>query len=393
MKLLILAGEIYTPSERIERGFILVSGERVEALGPERALGAELRDSADEVIEAGDLIAAPGFIEVHINGAGGRDAAEGTAESLSVISRTLARFGTTSFLPTIITAPEAEMLRALEGLADAMDEIEGGARPLGIHMEGPFLSAARRGVHPAEHLRLPDVRFLEKAWRAARGKLKIITLAPELSGALELIRGARALGAVAALGHSDARYEQALAAIEAGASHAVHVYNGMRSFNHRDPGILAAALGDDRLSAEIIADGIHVHPAAVDIFVRAKARDKIVLSTDAISAAGMPDGRYLLSGREIVVRDGACRDREGRLAGSSLMQDRALRNLIAWTGISFQDALAAASLNAARALGLEDRGALAPGNYADIIILDKQLEVMRTIVAGRTVYSKGNRGG
>ncbi len=393
MKLLILAGEVYTPSERIERGFILVSGERVEALGPERALGAELRASADEVMEARDLIVAPGFVEVHINGAGGRDAAEATAESLSVISRTLTRFGTTSFLPTIITAPEGEMLRALEGLAEAIGGIEGGARPLGIHMEGPFLSAARRGVHPAEHLRLPDVRFLEKAWRAARGKLKIITLAPELSGALELIRAARALGAVAALGHSDARYEQALAAIEAGASHAVHVYNGMRLFNHRDPGILAAVLSDDRVSAEIIADGIHVHPAAVDIFVRTKARDKIVLSTDAISAAGMPDGRYLLSGREIVVKDGACRDREGRLAGSSLTQDRALRNLIAWTGISIEDALAAASLNAARALGLEDTGALAPGNYADIVILDKRLEVVRTIVAGRIAYSKENRGG
>jgi N-acetylglucosamine-6-phosphate deacetylase len=385
MNKIIIAGEIYTPFEKVVGGAILIQGEKIADVTREVKFPPW---PEAEVIDASDQIAVPGFIDLQINGAGGGDLMEGSYESLALVARTLARFGTTAFLPTIITAPESEILRALDGISAACARIENGATPLGIHLEGPFLSKTKRGTHPPEHLRTPELGLLERAYQASRGKLKIITLAPELDGGLKLISAAAEMGIIPSLGHSEATYEQALRAIEAGARHSVHVFNAMRPFSHRDPGIIAALLNDERISTEIITDGIHVHPAAVKLFTRAKRLDQIVLSTDSISAAGMPDGTYRLGGRYIQVTGGACRDAEGRLAGSSLTQDRALRNLIAWSGLSLREALMTATVNPAKVLGLDSKGILAAGCDADVVLLNSKLEVQKTIIKGRVAYNK-----
>ncbi|MBI1748568.1 MAG: N-acetylglucosamine-6-phosphate deacetylase [Acidobacteria bacterium] len=407
----ILAGAAYTPERCLRQAAIFVANGGIAGVmecpardtptEPFRRKLLETFGSAAEVgkvdreawihadwIEAWDGIVAPGFIELHTNGIGGFDAMDPRPESLSGMARALARYGTTAFLPTVITAPKPYIMQALSTLADAMAYISDGASPLGIHLEGPFLSPCRRGTHPAAHLQPPALALFQEFFEASRGHLRVFTLAPELKGALGLIERAAGLGVIPALGHSDATYEEAQQGIEAGARHSVHLFNAMRAFNHRDPGIVGAILSDDRISAEIITDGIHVHPVAVQILVGAKRLDKIVLSTDSISAAGMADGPYKLGGKRVVVINGACRDDEGRLAGSSLTQDRALRNLMAWTGISPADALATATLNPACVLGLNNKGRIREGADADLVILSRQWEVERTFVQGRTVFQK-----
>lgn len=411
----ILAGSVYAPEPQRAPAAVFTEGPRIVGIIPaprrealteayRRALlqqaSTEFLATTDgaapwlsaEWIEAWDRILTPGFIEVHTNGAGGYDAMDSAPDTLIQMARVLARFGTTAFLPTLITAPKAEILRGLTSLAQAVETARGGATPLGIHLEGPFLSPSRRGTHPMECLRPPTIEFLTEALDAARGRLKILTLAPELPGALEVIERLRRDGVIAALGHSDATYEETQQGIEAGARHAVHLFNAMRPFNHRDPGIIGAILNDDRISAEIITDGIHVHPQVVRTLFRAKRRDGIVLSTDSISAAAMPDGGYLLSGKRVTVTGGVCRDADGRLAGSSLTQDQALRHLMAWAEISAAEAVAAATVNAARVLGLENKGRIRPGADADLVLLSDRWEVETTIVLGEIVYRKNTQG-
>lgn len=382
MDKIVRAKEIYTPFEKIENGAVRIrDGTIVDIINGDLPKGVEY-------IEARDQIVAPGFIEVQVNGAGGADAMDGSAEKLAHMAETLARFGTTAFLPTIITAAEEHILRVLAGLGAAMDDMKSGAIPLGLHLEGPFLNLSKRGAHPAEHVRPPSLPFLERAYKASNGKLRMLALAPELEGALLVIRRAVEMGIVVALGHSDATYDQAIKAIDAGATHCVHIFNAMRTLHQREPGIIGAILSDDRIHAAIIADGVHVHPALVKTIVKAKGRERVVLSTDGTAATAMPDGKYLLGGRYFTVENGVCRDEEGHLAGSSLTQDRALRNMLSWTGLSLREALITATANPANVLGLKNKGVIAPGADADLVFLSSNLEVQKTMINGEVVYSK-----
>ncbi len=262
--------------------------------------------------------------------------------------------------------------------------MEAAARPIGIHLEGPCLSRARRGVHPEQYLQNPSPRLLEKVVEAAQGTLKLITLAPELPGALELIRECVACGIRVAIGHTDATFDDALAAIEAGATHATHTFNAMRPLEHRSAGAIAAILARPELTADIIADGVHVDPAVVELFLRCKGMDRAVLITDAISAAGMPDGTYKLGELDVEVKGSRC-ESGGRLAGSVLTLDRAVRNVHAFAGWSLQDALRLATSNPARVLGRTALGTLQPGVPADIVVLTPQGEVVTTFVGGRNI--------
>jgi N-acetylglucosamine-6-phosphate deacetylase len=264
-----------------------------------------------------------------------------------------------------------------------------GAVPLGLHLEGPFISLARRGTHRAANLQAPNP-LLFAEWTRSRGVVKLITIAPELDAAETVARLAHDADVVVAIGHSDASYDQARAAIDKGACYAVHTFNAMRPFTHRDPGVVGAILDDERVFAEIIADGVHVTPEVVRIFSRAKRIDRVILATDAISATGMPDGNYVLGTDSVRVTGGVCRDAEGRLAGSTLTQDAALRNYIQWTGARIEDALMGLTRNPARALKLAGRGEIAPGARADLVLLDQQLRVVKTLVAGKLVYSWTN---
>src|SRR5436309_776978 len=313
---------------------------------------------------------------------------EGTYESLNVMSRTLSRHGTTSFLATTVSSPPDVLTAAIEKLGALIPTSFDGAQPIGIHLEGPFISTAKRGTHRAANVIAPDAGLLEKWIRAANKTLRLVTLAPELPGADELVPLAREQGVSLAMGHSNATFEQARSAVERGFSYAVHTFNAMRAFSHRGSGIVGEVLADDRIFAEIIPDGVHVDPAVVRLFGRAKGKERVLLVSDAISATGMPDGRYVLGGDTVEVVNGVCRDGEGRLAGSTLTQEIALQNFAEWTAWSIEDALLGLTLNPARALRLEKKGVLDAGADADVVLMDHSFRVMKTYVKGKLVFDR-----
>ncbi len=388
------AERLLTPTHAVEHPVVMVEQGRVLEISARRErpvpAGVSTTDFADGVI-------APGYIDLHIHGSAGYDVMSDSAEALPAIEQLLARHGVTSYFPTTVTAPMDATLRALERLADAIESRKlerertngNGTRravPLGIHIEGPFLSHARRGVHPPENLLAPTLASFERLWEAARGRIRMMTIAPELEGAPEVIAEAARHGVLVSLGHSDADFEEAERGIAAGALHATHTFNAMRplshnSLDHRNPGILGAVLTDRRVSADIIADGIHLDPAIVKLVACAKGPEQTVLITDGTSATGMPDGRYRLGSFEVEVRDGKCMA-DGRLAGSVLTMDRAVRNLARFAEWSWPQAVAAASRNPARVARIADKGVLAAGADADFVVLNGESEVLRTFVGG-----------
>jgi N-acetylglucosamine-6-phosphate deacetylase len=314
---------------------------------------------------------------------------EGTPEALSVVATTLALHGTTSFVATTVTASADDICRSSEGIAKYIatqhEPHEPRAEVLGIHFEGPFLSEIRRGVHPAEWLRLPSAELLSRFLAAAGGNARILTLAPELLGAMPCIDAAIKAGVVVGIGHTDATYEQARAAIAHGAHHAVHVYNAMRPFSHRDSGVIGAILTTPNVTAELIADGVHVEEAAMRLLLQAKSSDCVILVSDGISATGMPDGKYVLGQFEVTVTGGVCRNSEGKLAGSTLTLDKALRNVMA-LGKSFADTTRMLTLNPAGLLGVEfKKGALRVGADADVVLMDHAMQISGVWVRGMAV--------
>jgi N-acetylglucosamine-6-phosphate deacetylase len=380
---LLHAARALTPTTEIPDAGILVRDGVIEAIGPRQ--GLSLPSGASE-ISAGGQTAIPGFIDVHIHGAGGHDVMEGTERSLSTVAKTLARHGTTSFLATTVTASPEDTCRSVEGIAryigQQFEALPPKAEVLGIHYEGPFLNRARRGVHPAEWVQLPSTDLLQRFLQAAAGNVRILTMAPEVLGAVPCIRAARDAGIVVAMGHTDATYEQARAGIALGVRHAVHVYNAMRPFSHRDSGVIGAVLTSPEVTAELIADGVHVEEAAMRILLQAKGAGRVILISDGLSATGMPDGKYMLGNLEVTVVDGLCRNSEGKLAGSTLTLDRALRNVVA-LGVPFQDAVRMLTANPAKLLGIEfKKGALRIGADADIVLLDENLQVANVWTRG-----------
>jgi len=321
---------------------------------------------ARETIDLSGRLVVPGFIDLHVHGGGG---AHFMAEDFAAAVEHHASHGTTRLLATTVTASAPELLAAVRSIAASGDP-----RILGVHLEGPWLSERRRGAQEAAALRPPDRRELDAL--LAAGPVRLVSLAPELPGALELIQAVVAAGAVASLAHTDATYEQAIAAIEAGARHATHTFNGMRPLHHREPGVVGAVLDREEVTCEVIADGHHVHPAIVRLLARST---RTALVTDAIEAAGRPDGDYRLGATPVTVRDGRVLTPDGVLAGSTLAMDDAVRNAVAW-GIALADALAMASTVPAAVLGLR-KGRIAPGYDADLTILDADLRAVGTLVA------------
>jgi len=388
----ILAGTIYTPTEEIQNGIILIDGHRITKVGPREQVKIP---SGATVVDNQDRVVVPGFIDVHIHGASGHDLMEGTPEAVSAVGTYLARHGTTSYLATTVTATLERTLHAARSLAEMIEASHAshgvtdkipGAQPLGVHFEGPFLNSKKRGAHPVSQLRKPSVEIAERILDAAGNTARIFTLAPELEGALTVLEYVRSRGVRIGLGHSNATYEETARAIAAGATHAVHVYNAMRPFMHRDSGIIGAVLTDNRVTAELICDGVHVDVPAIQLLVRAKGIDRIILASDSSSGAGMPDGNYRLGNFTVHVAGGVCRTVEGNLAGSTITLDAALRNLMSFTGFSYAACLPCAALNPARLLGLEKvKGVIAPGADADLAVLDRNYYVTQTYVRGRPV--------
>lgn len=381
MTTIITASRLITPIEWIESPIVVVEDGHITAL----------RSRSDAEIPAGrlldfpDLILAPGFIDIHIHGGAGRDAMEADESALAQIEHQLVRHGVTAYLPTTVTASQEKILNALNGLGKLIgtaNKNPGRAVPLGIHLEGPFISHEKRGVHPPQDLLPPSPQALERFWQASAGTIRMMTIAPELSGAVETIQYARTLGVHSSLGHSNATYQEAQSGIAAGADHATHTFNAMRPLDHRDPGILGAVLENDDLTADIIADGIHVHPSILNLFLRAKGEGRAILITDAISATDMPDGVYSLGGLEVQLSNGRC-EYQGKLAGSVLTLDRAIRNVMTFAGWKVQQAVRLATLNPAQRLGITDqRGLLATGRRADLAVLTPEGQLAHTIIGG-----------
>ncbi|HTC62700.1 MAG TPA: N-acetylglucosamine-6-phosphate deacetylase [Candidatus Saccharimonadales bacterium] len=383
--IVIRTDRLFTPFEEIQDAILVIRGGKISAMGRR---GEVDTPRGIREINAREKIVVPGFVDLHIHGAGGHDVMEGTTDALEAIAATVAIHGTTSIVATTVTASEIETCASVKGIAthilrsweSAPRELS--AEILGIHFEGPFISAARRGVHPSKWIATPSSEIFEEILKKARGTAQIITLAPELPGALDLIADARRAGLVISLGHTDATYEQAMAAIEAGATHAAHVYNAMRPFSHRETGVLGAVLTSPKVSAELIADGVHVDEAAMRILVEMKTPERVILVSDGISATGMPDGRYQLGKFEVKVSKGVARNAEGKLAGSTLTLDRALRNMVA-LGVPFPSALRMITANPARQIGLAARkGILAVGADADLVLLNDKLEVSGVMTKG-----------
>jgi len=383
--IVIHADRAFTPFEEIPDAIVVIQGSKISAVGPRGKV--DLPRGMREINAHGRTIV-PGFVDVHIHGAGGHDVMEGRREALEIISATVAAHGTTSLVATTVTASEKETRDSVAGIAHFILNTsqyptrELSAEILGIHFEGPFISPARRGVHPAKWIVPPSPELLAQLLEEARGTAQILTLAPELPGALDLIAAARRAGLVVSLGHTDATYEQAQAAIEAGASHAAHVFNAMRPFSHRGTGVIGAVLTSPKVSAELIADGVHVDEAAMRMLVELKTPERVILVSDGISATGMPDGKYQLGMFEVKVSSGVARNAEGKLAGSTLTLDRALRNMVA-LGVPLPSALRMVTANPARQIGLGARkGVLAPGADADLVFLDDKLEVSGVMTRG-----------
>jgi N-acetylglucosamine-6-phosphate deacetylase len=379
------AATLFTPLERVEQPLLLVEdGSIVEVTSRAHR---EAPAGSRELDFPGGILA-PGFVDIHIHGGAGHDVMEAGADALPPGERLLARHGVSSYFPTTVTAPLDATLSALARLADAIEAGDGGspsaelrARPRGIHLEGPFISHKRRGVHPPENLLPPSLAAFDRFWQAARGHIRVMTIAPEIPGAVEVITEATRRGVCVSLGHSDADLTAARAGVAAGARHATHTFNAMRPLDHRDPGILGEVLNDSGISADIIADGIHLDPAVVQLFLRAKGPEAAVLITDATAATGMPDGRYRLGSLEVEVKDGKCLA-GGKLAGSVLTMDRAVRNVMLFARWDLQQALRLATLNPARVAGLESAGVLKPGAPADLVVLSPNGEVRNTMIRG-----------
>jgi N-acetylglucosamine-6-phosphate deacetylase len=386
MRTIFTAARLFTPVEEIRNPLLVVEGGTIAALSSRSA--NDIPPGAT-VVDFGDAILAPGFFDIHIHGGAGLDVMRAAPEELPRLGQFLIKHGVTGYFPTTVAAPLDATCASLERLADTIEASPTNgsgsvhARPLGIHLEGPFLSHKRRGVHPPEFLVSPTVEIFDRLWQAARGHVRMLTIAPEIPGAMEVITEAARRKVCVSIGHSDAELPAAQQAVKAGARHATHTFNAMRPLDHRQPGILGEVLSDDTITADLIADGIHVSPEVVKVFLHSKGRERAVLITDAISATGMPEGRYQLGPIEVEVKDGKC-TANGSLAGSVLTMDRAVRNVTKFSEWSLRDAVRAATLNPAHAVGMADsRGTLKPGASADFTVLNSSGEVLKTIVAGR----------
>jgi N-acetylglucosamine-6-phosphate deacetylase len=384
------AQRLYTPQEEIQHPLVFIEDGLISKLSS--SARSEVPSNVTEIDltrDFPDAILAPGFVDIHMHGSAGLDVMSASAAELPHLNRFLTKHGVTGYFPTTVAAPLDQTCAALGRLADAIEAghsshtSNGGvqAQPLGIHLEGPFLSHKRRGVHPPENLVDPTLEIFECLWQAARGQVRMMTIAPELPGALEVIAEAARRKVCVSIGHSDAVAEAARAAVHAGARHATHTFNAMRPLDHRDPGILAEVLNDGQLTADIIADGIHVAPEVVQLFLNAKGKDGAVLITDATAATGMPDGTYQLGPIQVEVKNGRCM-MDGKLAGSVLTMDRAVRNVIRFANWTLRDAVRAATSNPAHAVGLAQRGVIAREAEANLVLLNPAGEVLKTMVRG-----------
>ncbi|MDR7555631.1 MAG: N-acetylglucosamine-6-phosphate deacetylase [Armatimonadota bacterium] len=360
-----------------------LSGPGIVEIEDDRIAAVTEGDRPGPALDACEDLVAPGFVDLQVNGAAGCDFLHPTPEGFAAASAHLLRTGTVAYLPTLVSAPHDQLQQALAFFAARMHDPACAPRIAGVHLEGPFLSRARPGAHPVEHLQPPSISFIGRLLDEFQGVVRLVTLAPELDGALEVIDFLARRGVLVAVGHTDATFAQAWAAFERGARLATHLFNAMRPLHHREPGVVGAALAHPEVTCTVVADLVHLHPAVLAHVIAAKTPARVALVTDAVAAAGTVGGTATLGDRTVVVRDGAPRLPDGTLAGSVLTMDAAVRHVCA-LGVDLADALRMASVTPGALLGRSP--GLAPGAPADLVVLDASLRVRATIVRGRLIW-------
>ncbi len=379
----IYGATIYIPHEQIMDGAILIEGGIIQQVGSTRDM---LHTADAQLVNATSLFLAPGFIDLQFNGGFGHYFTS-DPDSIWLVAAELPRFGVTPFIPTVITSPLKIFSKAQNSLAHGNTSGKSGATPLGLHFEGPFLNPLKIGAHNPEYLCLPSLDAITD-WSPENG-VRLVTLAPELPGALELVERLTTRGIVVSAGHSMATYAEALAGLDTGIRYGTHLFNAMRPLEHRQPCVVGALLSDSRCVVGIIPDGIHLHPAIVELVWAVKGSERLTLVTDAMAAFGMPPGHYQIDHREVTVTEIDARLPDRTLAGSVISLDEALRNFIAFTQSPLSEVLKTITLTPATLLGMDDqRGQIVPGYIADLVLLNPDLVVTQTIVGGQVMYSK-----
>ena len=390
---LLISGATVVASEGLwSPGWLVAAGGRIQALGPGETPGGVRAEvtALGTVVDGRGCVLLPGFIDVHVHGGDGADAMDADAHGLRRLARFHATHGVTALLPTTWSAPPAALEAAVGAIADAAGPVDGGATIVGAHLEGPWINPARAGAQDPAGIRPPDAAEARRLLDLGRGVVRLVALAPEMPGSGDVIGECRERGLVVAAGHTEANWGEMVAAVAAGVGHVTHTFNAMAGLGHREPGTAGAALAMPELRCELIADGYHVHPGAMAVLARAKGPGGVVLISDAVRAAGLPEGDVDLGGRTAQYCCGAVRLADGRLAGSVLTLDVALRHFAAATGGGWPDLARAAAGNAADALGLATKGRLAAGLDADLVLLaeDGAGDVVLTVVEGRIVHRR-----
>jgi N-acetylglucosamine-6-phosphate deacetylase len=375
----VLAKKIYTPYEEISDGFIIVEDGKIREVG----LKHELKRRSLNVIDFENSIIVPGFIDLHVHGIGGYCTMEARPESIQKMRQALAAHGVTSFTPTLESAPIDVLKKSIEAIISVEKKDVFGAKVIGINLEGPFLNPEKAGAMKAEYLKPPNIEEFEELNRSSQNKVKLITVAPELPKGIEFIKYASSLGVTVSLGHSNATYMETIEAINAGASHVTHLFNAMRSFHHREPGIVGAVLENPNVKVELICDLVHLHPSVIKLVYNVKPIDSIVTVTDSIFA-DTPKGVQKVWEWKVIVKEDAAFLQDGTLAGSVLTQDRSLQNLVFKVGIPMKSALKTLTINPAKAINMDKGiGSIEEEKNADFVVLDKHLNVQKVFINGK----------
>lgn len=379
MSTLIINGRLLLDNNIVDGKDLLIEDNKIAAIG--KGL------SGDNVIDADGNYVSPGFIDIHIHGSAGFDTMDGTFDAINAISKSIAKRGTTSFLPTTMTEDKNKIKNAIKNVYENKNRVEG-AEILGIHMEGPFINPKQKGAQDEKFILKPTIDNFVELGGDYIDIVKLVTIAPEIDGSLELIKFLKEKGIIVSVGHTDSTYDEVVAGFKAGITHATHVFNAMRGFHHREVGTLGAIFDLD-ISAELIADGIHSVFPAIRTLLKLKGKGNTNLITDAMMAANLSDGVYQLGGQDVYVKNGAARLKSGVLAGSTLTLDKAVKNILTNTDLSLYESVALASYNSAKVIGVQDRkGLIKEGYDADIVIFDDDIDIKKTIVGGKIVYEK-----
>ncbi|GIO08366.1 N-acetylglucosamine-6-phosphate deacetylase [Brevibacillus reuszeri] len=380
-----LRGAVIANGAEITDGLVVIDGGSIRFAGESQNYSGELPET---ILQVEGWIC-PGFMDIHMHGIDGHDTMDGTPESLQAISKALPRFGVTSFLATTMTAPYKEIVPVLSTIAQVSRQGLDGAEVVGVHLEGPWINPRYKGAQKEENIALPQLDAVRRLYELAEGLIKVVTIAPEQPEALEAIAWLKEQGVIVSAGHTGASFAQASQAVDAGVRHFTHCFNAMTGLHHREPGVVGAAMYHEQLSTELIADGIHVHPAVMNILYRVKTAGKLALVSDSMRAAAMGEGTYDLGGQEVHVHGDQAKLADGTLAGSILTLNRAVANMVTLSKVPLPEAVEMASHTPATILGLGERkGRLAAGYDADVTVLDKQFDVSMTFVAGKRVYHK-----